>query len=268
MGASLEAVEITKDLPCPYLKGQLRRIFILHMYYDKPPASMEPVLHARQLRKRFIPQGLTDEGLFFLSGNDCPSCRACIPLRIATKNYQFSRNELRILKNNGNLLVNFLPVRVTPEHYRLFTDYNARRHPEKNTDMTDMATLENYFHVHSHMIEVRDRQNKLVAAVILDVLDSALSSYTIYYDLDESTPQRSLGTFCYLKTIEAAQKKSLDHIYIGSWVDGDSKLNYKKRFQNLETLTDQGWVAFNPATHTQGPDMKKCVPAGTPWIPC
>ncbi len=61
-----------------------------------------------------------------------------------------------------------------------------------------------------------------------------------FFDPDEEA--RSLGTFMILDHIERARSMNLPYVYLGYWVRGSRKMDYKSRFQPQERLMSQGWV--------------------------
>ncbi len=52
---------------------------------------------------------------------------------------------------------------------------------------------------------------------------------------------RSLGTQMILDHIAAARARGLKYVYLGYWVRGSDKMDYKSRFQPLEALGPDGW---------------------------
>jgi arginyl-tRNA--protein-N-Asp/Glu arginylyltransferase len=44
-----------------------------------------------------------------------------------------------------------------------------------------------------------------------------------------------------LDHIERAKALGLPHVYLGYWVEGSQKMEYKTRFQPQEHLMAQGW---------------------------
>ena len=53
--------------------------------------------------------------------------------------------------------------------------------------------------------------------------------------------QRGLGTLAILRQIEWARREGLDHLYLGYWIDGHGKMDYKRRFQPLEGFDGRQW---------------------------
>jgi leucyl-tRNA---protein transferase len=60
-----------------------------------------------------------------------------------------------------------------------------------------------------------------------------------FFDCDEA--QRSLGTYMILEHVERARKMGLPYVYLGYWVKGSQKMEYKMRFQPQEQLAATGW---------------------------
>jgi arginine-tRNA-protein transferase len=80
----------------------------------------------------------------------------------------------------------------------------------------------------------------LVAVALTDVLGDGLSMVYSFFEPDEST--RSLGTFMVLDHIARAQAMGLSYVYLGYWVHGSGKMDYKSRFLPQERLTPDGWM--------------------------
>ena len=59
------------------------------------------------------------------------------------------------------------------------------------------------------------------------------------YDPDEDT--RSIGTYMILEHIERARSMGLPYVYLGYWVDGSPKMDYKRRYTPLEVLDGDQW---------------------------
>ena len=83
---------------------------------------------------------------------------------------------------------------------------------------------------------------RLLAVAVTDVLRNALSAVYTFYDPDHAA--RSLGTFGILSQIELARREGLDHVYLGFWLAGHPKMDYKQGFGPLEKLAGGRWQDF------------------------
>jgi leucyl-tRNA---protein transferase len=72
------------------------------------------------------------------------------------------------------------------------------------------------------------------------VLSDGLSMVYSFFDPDEA--DRSLGTFMILDHIARALKMGLPYVYLGYWVPGSRKMDYKGRFLPQERLLPGGWT--------------------------
>ncbi len=88
-------------------------------------------------------------------------------------------------------------------------------------------------------IELR-LEETLVEVMVIDVLPNALSSVYTFYE--PTLASRGLGTFGILWQIEEARRRGLDYVYIGYWIPGCPKMDYKGTFEPLEIYRDGRWV--------------------------
>ncbi|HSJ40528.1 MAG TPA: arginyltransferase, partial [Xanthobacteraceae bacterium] len=79
----------------------------------------------------------------------------------------------------------------------------------------------------------------MLAFARTDVLRDGLSMVYSFFDPDEA--DRSLGTFMILDHIERANRMRLPYVYLGYWVAGSRKMDYKGRFLPQERLMPSGW---------------------------
>jgi arginine-tRNA-protein transferase len=104
-------------------------------------------------------------------------------------------------------------------------------------------------HVETRMVEYRRRgpdsaingrgSGQLLAVALTDVLSDGLSMVYSFFDSDEAA--RSLGTFMILDHIARAKEMGLAYVYLGYWVQGSRKMDYKGRFLPQQRLTPDGW---------------------------
>jgi arginine-tRNA-protein transferase len=119
-------------------------------------------------------------------------------------------------------------------------------------DMTvlDYAMMVEDSHVETRIIEYRRRgpdsginrrgTGALLAVALTDVLNDGLSMVYSFFEPDEEA--RSLGTFMILDHIARARHMGLPYVYLGYWIEGSKKMDYKGRFLPQERLTPPGWA--------------------------
>ena len=83
---------------------------------------------------------------------------------------------------------------------------------------------------------------RLLACALTDRLADGLSMVYSFFEPEESA--RSLGAFMILDHVALARELSLPYLYLGYWVAGSEKMDYKKTYQPLERLTAGGWTRF------------------------
>jgi arginine-tRNA-protein transferase len=137
----------------------------------------------------------------------------------------------------------------TSEQYAIFRAYLDSRHRDGGmADMTvlDYAMMVEDSHIETRIIEYRRREGgkrgsgDLLAIALTDVLGDGLSMVYSFFEPDEAA--RSLGTFMVLDHIARAQRMDLAYVYLGYWVRGSRKMDYKSRFLPQERLMPEGWA--------------------------
>jgi arginine-tRNA-protein transferase len=112
-------------------------------------------------------------------------------------------------------------------------------------DMTvlDYAMMVEDSHIETRIIEYRlggTPRSGLIAVALTDVLADGLSMVYSFFEPDEAP--RSLGTLMVLDHIARARQMGLGYVYLGYWVGGSRKMDYKGRFLPQERLTPDGWA--------------------------
>ena len=79
-----------------------------------------------------------------------------------------------------------------------------------------------------------------MAVCLTDRMNDGLSMVYSFFDPAES--HRSLGTLMILDHIERAKRRGLPYLYLGYWVEGSKKMDYKARFLPQERLMPAGWA--------------------------
>lgn len=237
----------TGAAPCPYLEGRTeRRIYTL---LRRQPQEVEVFDRLSEAGFR------RSQNLMYRPA--CPGCDACVPVRIPVGRFFPSRNERKVLRRNDDLSFDEAPAVPTAEHWELFRRYLAARHGDGGmAAMTrvDFESMVGDWSAASVLMEGRDQAGRLLAVSLTDRLSSGYSGVYKFFEPDE--PRRSLGTWTILQLIEKARLGGLAYVYLGYWIAGSDKMEYKARFRPMEQLTPAGWVDM--------PDLDAGTAAGRP----
>lgn len=227
---------ITAPSPCPYLEGRVeRKVF---SYLGGPHA---PTLNSMLTRRGFR----RSQNIIYRPA--CDACQACMPVRIVVSEFEPSRARRRILRRNADLVRTIRAPKATSDQFSVLRGYLDARHPEGGmAEMTvlDYASMVEETAVDTAIIEYRamDRTGRqtLLAAALSDRLADGLSMVYSFFEPDEEA--RSLGAYMILDHIALAREFALPYVYLGYWVDGSPKMDYKRSYQPLEGLTPNGWT--------------------------
>ena len=167
-----------------------------------------------------------------------------------------TRSMQRVSHRNQDLSGEMRVAVPTSEQYAVFRGYLDARHRDGGmADMTvlDYAMMVEDSHVETCIVEYRApspigqtthrERPALVATALTDVLSDGLS--TAYSFFDPDVAERSLGTYMILDHINRARRLGLAYVYLGYWVKGSKKMDYKGRFLPQERLLPDGWVRFD-----------------------
>ncbi|MBA8901035.1 MULTISPECIES: arginyltransferase [unclassified Phyllobacterium] len=232
---------LTAPSPCPYLEGQLERKVFTHLVGGR----------ASELND------LLTQGGFRRSQNiayrpACENCRACVSVRILAGEFKQEKSMRRVWNHNRDLIGNIHQAEPSTEQYTLFRRYLDARHNKGGmSEMTvlDYAMMVEDTHVPTQIIEYRRRgpdsfitkkgEGELIAVALTDIMGDGLSMVYSFFNPDYA--DRSLGTFMILDHIQRAAAAGLPHVYLGYWVEGSRKMQYKIRYKPQEHLGPKGW---------------------------
>lgn len=185
----------------------------------------------------------------------CEACRACVSVRVVARDFGPTQSMRRIMRRNNDIAGEMRIAVPTSEQYAIFRAYLDSRHRDGGmADMTvlDYAMMIEDSHIETRIIEYRRREpgapsgkraaGELVAIALTDVLGDGLSMVYSFFEPDEAA--RSLGTYMVLDHIARARTMGLAYVYLGYWVRGSRKMDYKSRFLPQERLLPDGWTRF------------------------
>lgn len=247
---------LTRPQPCPYLPDRDERKLFTHLGSEKSVAHFD-FLHRDGFRR--------SQTIAYRP--HCENCSACVSVRIAVDDFKFSKSQKRIWNTNRNLISQRMDALSSGEQYALFKAYVETRHHDGG--MADMSLFDYQAMIEDSLVDSfiaeyrmtsqeKERSfsyalsgdsyksssgSDLTAVALCDQLSDGVS--LVYSFFDPLQEQRSIGTYIILETIEYARSLSLPYVYLGYWVKGSRKMDYKIRFLPQDHLIDGEWVRVN-----------------------
>ena len=234
---------VTSPAPCPYLPGKTERKVFTEL---KGP-------HAEALNDALGRIGFRRSQTVAYRPS-CLDCRACVSVRVVAAEFAPSGAQKKALRQNGDLVVTECRPWATAEQFELLQRYLGKRHPGGGMaamDEIDYADMVEHTAVSSFVLEYREPSadggpGRLVGACLTDRQGDGLSMIYSFYD-PEHEARTGLGNFIILDHIRRAAEFGLPFVYLGYWVDGAQRMQYKIRYRPLERLGPTGWQRLSDA---------------------
>jgi arginine-tRNA-protein transferase len=232
---------VTAPQTCPYLEGRMERKLFTALQGESA-AGLNDTLSKQGFRR--------SQNVLYRPS--CADCSSCLSARVRVADFAPSKSQRRADKRNGHLLRRTRAPWATEEQYELFRRYLDDRHADggmADMDVFEFAAMIEETPVKSRVIEystVTDRgahHRDLVAVCLTDVLDDGLSM--VYSFFDPAKRNASLGTYVILDHIRLAREAGLPYVYLGYWVPGSPKMDYKARYSALEVYVGGEWVEMS-----------------------
>jgi arginine-tRNA-protein transferase len=188
----------------------------------------------------------------------CFDCRACVSVRVVAEDFAPSSAQKRNFRRNSDLIVSECRPWATAEQFELLQRYLARRHPGGGMaamDEVDYADMVEHTAVSSYVVEYREpsangEAGRLVGACLTDRQGDGLSMIYSFYD-PEHEARTGLGNYIILDHIRRAAEAGLSYVYLGYWVEGSQRMQYKIRYRPLERLGPSGWQRLSDAEQSE-----------------
>ncbi len=229
---------VTSPAPCPYLHGRSERK-IFSFLTDEQASQTNSSLTQRGFRR--------SQNIIYVPA--CENCNACVAVRVKVNDFYLTKSRRRIINRNQDLIRRIRPALATSEQFSILRAYlDARHHSGGMAEMTvlDYSTMVEETRVDTMIVEYWLREQsgheRLVATALTDRLADGISMVYSFFDPDDA--KRSLGQYMILDHIALAHELGLNHVYLGYWVKGSQKMEYKGNFHPMEKLTAKGWVAM------------------------
>ena len=234
---------VTSPAPCPYLPGQSERKVFTELRganADQLNDALGRIGFRRSQTVAYRPS--------------CIDCSACVSVRVVASEFEPSATQRKNMRRNSDLVVSHCRPWSTSEQFELLQRYLGIRHPGGGMaamDDVDFSDMVEHTPVTSFVIEYREPSadgvtpGRLVGACLTDRQGDGLSMIYSFYD-PEHEVRTGLGNFIILDHIGRAAELGLPYVYLGYWVEGSPRMQYKVRYRPIERLTRSGWERISP----------------------
>lgn len=171
----------------------------------------------------------------------CEGCRACVAVRIPVRSFRPHRSQRRTLARNSDVTARIVPAERNDERLDLYRRYLRQRHPGGGMDTHGAVEFDQFLvgrWADGRFLELR-AEGRLLAVAVTDLAPRAMSAVYTFYDPAEAA--RGLGTLAILRQLEWAARECREHLYLGYWISGHDKMDYKRRFAGVERFEARGW---------------------------
>ncbi len=237
---------VTAPQPCPYLAGRMERKLFTALQGDQAEAMNDTLSKQGFRRSQNV-----------LYRPSCADCCACLSARIRVQDFEPSRSQRRVLNRNSHLQRHVTSAWATEDQFDLFRRYLDSRHADggmADMDVFEFAAMIEETPVRTRVLEYighnANGRRQLQAVCLSDVLDDGLSLVYSFFDPEQAA--RSLGSYMILDHIALARQIGLPYVYLGYWVPGSPKMDYKARFSSLEVYCEGSWQPMRDPSRYSG----------------
>jgi len=232
---------VTSPSPCPYLPGKRERKVFTELSGTNA-AELNDALGRIGFRR--------SQNVAYRPS--CTDCSACVSVRVVADQFKPNASQRKLLRRNSDLIVSVCKPWSTDEQYALLQRYLKARHPGggmTEMDELDYADMVEHSPVDSYVIEYREPNEDgmpgaLVGACLTDRQGDGLSMIYSFFEPDTDV-RAGMGNYIIMDHIMRARKSGLPYVYLGYWVDGSQRMQYKVKYQPLERLGASGWTRFD-----------------------
>ena len=229
-------VYVARPVVCPYLPDLQEGKLLVPLDGDDPAGRYDILIFngfRRSHRWAYRPK--------------CVGCTACVAVRIDAQAFAASRSQRRAANRAAALQLRCGPAKSDPEAEALLIDYIQARHADgsmASMGPSDVASMIEDTTVRSELWRLRDPSGVLVAWMLVDVVADGVS--LVYSAFLPERARDSIGVALVLRAVDEANARGLPHVYLGYWVQGCRKMEYKAAFSALQAFGASGWRPLRP----------------------
>ena len=220
----------TSQMTCPYLDNRQERRIVTELSGESADGLHNALSKGGFRRSHYMAYAPV-----------CPTCSACIPVRIVGEAFKFSKHWRRLERKFDHLEVKLRKPQATQEQYLLFETYQKFRHNDgdmASMDYFDYRSMIEETPVRTSVVEFRN-DHKLIGALLLDHLNDGVSA--VYSFFDQSEAYQGMGNYMVLWCVRHILQEKLPYVYLGYLIRDSRKMSYKARFHPLEGCVNGLW---------------------------
>lgn len=173
-------------------------------------------------------------------GMECPTCQACLPMRVPVATFRASKSQRRTMRKNHDVRVEFAAPEFRLESYEIYRRYLRHQHPDTPQDESEEHFREALYGDVVEGLEARYfLGSQLIGVSLLDVTSQSLSA--VYHFFDPELRKRRIGVFSVIAEIEHARQVGIPFYHLGYWVENAPTMQYKADYRPNEVLRNGTW---------------------------
>ena len=231
----LDTLPLMPESQCSYFANRLSRSKVFRWEGDIPIQLFEIALS----------KGFRRCGDVYYQFN-CANCDLCQNFRILIDEFRPTKSQRRVFRRNDDVRYVVRRPKPTAEKEEIYLQYQLEQHHGAKAGITQKyrpfernSQLETmYYQMYMNPSCSREMEFFLNGRLIgFGIIDVALRSVSaVYFVFHPEFRKRSLGTLGILQGVEWAKLKGYTCYYLGFYIPGHPKMDYKKKFGKAEIL--------------------------------